>query len=134
MPLLTVALSTKADPERSAAIARELTDLTRQHLRKDPALTAVAIRHVGRDHWFVGGSALSGANLESFSVNIKVTAGTNTKVETRVYIEAVFAAMSELLGQVRDESYVSVEEIQAPNWGYGGKTQEVRFAERRGRR
>jgi 4-oxalocrotonate tautomerase len=104
-----------------------LTELTNTHLGKDPALTAVTIRNVDHDHWFIGGQALSGPSADSFSLQITVTEGTNTKPQIAAYIEAVFPAMSELLGGIRDESYVVVDEVPAASWGYGDKTQEFRF-------
>jgi 4-oxalocrotonate tautomerase len=127
MPLLNVSVTGRADPKRSAAIAARLTELTDRHLGKDPALTAVAIRHLDQDQWFVGGEALSRRNAASFSLHIAVTEGTNTKPQMAAYIEAVFAAMTEILDAVRDESYVIVAEVPAAAWGYGGKTQEFRY-------
>lgn len=127
MPLLNVAVTGNPDTARSAAIASKLTELTNTHLGKDPALTAVAIRNVDHDCWFVGGQALSRQNADSFSLQIKVTAGTNTKPQIAAYIEAVFSAMSDLLGGVCDESYVVVDEVPAASWGYAGRTQEFRL-------
>ncbi len=126
MPLLNVAVTGRSDPVRSAAIAKRLTELTSTHLGKDPALTAVTIRTVDDGHWFIGGQALSGPGAGSFSLQITVTQGTNTKAQIATYIEAVFPAMSELLGGIRDESYIVVDEVPAASWGYGGKTQEFR--------
>ena len=127
MPILNVAVTGRPDPTRSAAIASKLTELTNTHLGKDPALTAVAIQHTGHDHWYVGAQALGGRNLDSFSLHVSVTEGTNTKPQIAAYIEAVFSAMSELLGSIRDESYIVVDEVPAAAWGYAGKTQEFRF-------
>jgi 4-oxalocrotonate tautomerase len=104
-----------------------LTELTNTHLGKDPALTAVTIRTLNHDQWFIGGQVLSGPSADSFSLQITVTEGTNTKPQIAAYIETVFAAMSELLGGIRDESYIVVDEVPAASWGYGGKTQEYRF-------
>lgn len=127
MPLLNVAVTGRPAPVRSAAIAMMLTELTNTHLGKDPALTTVTIRTLDHDHWFIAGQALSGPSADSFSLQITVTEGTNTKQQFSAYIEAVFQAMSEHLGGIRDESYIVVEEVPAASWGYGGKTQEFRF-------
>jgi len=127
MPILNVSVTGGADPKRSAAIAGKLTELTNVHLGKDPTLTAVAIQHVDRDHWFIGGETLSRRNAESFMLRISVTEGTNTKPQMAAYVEAVFAAMAKLLGRLDDVSYVVVEEVPAGAWGYGGTTQEFRY-------
>jgi len=127
MPHLNVVVSGRPDKARSGAIAAKLTELTNTHLGKEPALTAVAVGYVGHEHWFIGGEALSEADGESFSLHIAVTEATNTKPQIAAYVEAVFTAMSDLLGGVRDESYVVVSEVPAAAWGYAGKTQEYRF-------
>ncbi len=127
MPLLNVAVTGTADPERSAAIAARLTALTEKYLGKDPALTAITIRNVDPDHWFVGSKAVGGRNANSFSLQISVTEGTNTKSQIADYIEAVYSSMSELLGSVCDESYIVVDNVPAASWGYAGRTQEFRY-------
>lgn len=127
MPILNVSVTGRPDSRRSAAIAAKLTELTSVHLGKKPALTAVAIHHVDNDHWFVGGEPLGRRGAESFMLRIAVTQGTNTKDEMAVYVREVFAAMSELLGDVDDVSYVVVDEVPAAAWGYGGMTQEFRY-------
>jgi len=127
MPLLNVAVTGNPDPKRSLDIATRLTELTNQHLGKDPALTAVKVEYIDPDHWFVGGQALSRRNANSFSLHISITEGTNTKPQVASYIDAVFSQMSDSLGAVRNESYIVVDEVPAPAWGYAGKTQEFRY-------
>ena len=43
------------------------------------------------------------------------------------YLQAVFATLSALLGNVHSESYVLVHEVSASGYGFAGKTQEFRF-------
>lgn len=125
MPILNLTLSTAPDAARSAAIAATLTGLTARLLRKNPALTAIAISHAGAGQWFVGGQALA-TDKTSFFLDIRVTDGSNTREEKTAYIGAVFAAMAEALGELHDTSYVHVHEARAEAWGYGGRTQQAR--------
>lgn len=127
MPLLNVTVTGQPDPARSASIASTLTELTAIHLGKERALTAVTIRSVAHDEWFIGGEALSRRDTNSFALRIMVTEGTNTKSEIAAYIAAVFSALSEILGSLRDESYIVVDQVPAAQWGYAGETQEFRF-------
>ena len=128
MPILNVTLSEAADPARSAQVAARLSALTAQHLRKDPTITAVAVHHVAPEHWFVGGQALADTGEASFWLDIKVVDGTNTKTELAAYLDAVFAAMRDLVrGRLHPESYVLVHEVPASAYGFGGVTQEHRF-------
>ena len=89
--------------------------------------TELSVSYVDPRHWFAGGRSLVDAGTATFWLDIKVVDGTNTKPELASYIEAVFAAMSQLLGGVHEESYVLVHEVPAAAYGFGGRTQEFRF-------
>ena len=127
MPIINISLTTAPDYSRSEAIATAVTDLTRQHLKKDPTITAVAIQHIDPGHWFAGGKSLASHGQQSYWLDIKVVDGTNTKPELAAYLEALFGRMNELLGGVHTESYALVHEVPASAYGYGGQTQEFRF-------
>jgi 4-oxalocrotonate tautomerase len=127
MPIITIAVTAKPDPALSARLATQVTELTRIHLRKDPTLTAVAVTYIDPEHWFAGGKSLAAHGKNTFWLDIKVVDGTNTKSELAAYLQHVFAAMSETLGAVHEESYILVHEVPAAAYGYGGKTQEFRF-------
>lgn len=126
MPYLNLSLPTTPSPDVAANAADVLTRLTAELLGKKPELTAVAIAATQRDHWYVGGHAL-GPGQSSFYLDIKVTEGTNTKNEKARYVEAVFDAMTALLGDLAAASYVVIHEVHADAWGYAGQTQEFRY-------
>ena len=127
MPILNVSVAGKPDLARSSAIATLLTELTGAHLKKDPAVTAVVINYIEPEHWFVGGRSLVSQGTGSFWLDIKVTSGTNTKVQLAAYLEAVFTEMSKLLNSVHDDTYIVVHEVPASAWGFSGTTQEFRY-------
>ncbi|WP_296000454.1 4-oxalocrotonate tautomerase family protein [Rugamonas sp.] len=126
MPILNLSLSTAPDAAQSARIAARLTQLTGQILQKDAALTAVAIAHVDAAHWFIGGAALAQLRKASFFLDILITDETNTATQKAAYIDAVFAAMQELLGELHEVSYIHVHDARPAAWGYGGLTQQFR--------
>jgi 4-oxalocrotonate tautomerase len=127
MPIINIAVTGKPDPELSARLAAKVTALTQAHLRKDPTVTAVAITYIDPAHWFAGGRSLAAQERNTFWLDIKVVDGTNTKTELSDYLQQVFAAMSEMLGPVHEESYILVHEVPAAAYGFGGKSQEFRF-------
>jgi 4-oxalocrotonate tautomerase len=127
MPVLNVTVSAAPDAALSERIASELSDLTKNILHKDPAVTSVAIIYIAPENWIVGGKSLASQGRNSFLLDIKVTAGTNTKSEMADYIAAVFQTMGRLLGDLHDTSYTVVHEVPAAAWGFAGKTQEHRF-------
>ncbi|MFC5473334.1 tautomerase family protein [Paraherbaspirillum soli] len=126
MPILTVLLSTAPDRAVSAKVAATLSRLTAEILHKKPEVTSIAISHVDAEHWFVGGPSLAAQNKTSFFLDIRITDETNTAEEKARYIEAVFQAMGDLLGQLHHESYVHVHDVRAAAYGYGGLTQQQR--------
>jgi 4-oxalocrotonate tautomerase len=109
------------------AIAGTLSDLTTRILHKKPEVTAIAIDYVDPDDWIVAGKSLSEHGKNSFYFDIKITDETNSKEEKAQYIREAFEALSELLGNVHEESYIYVQDVRAAAYGYGGKTQEFRF-------
>lgn len=129
MPILTLKLSVPVSDGEAATLAQTLTGLTAVILHKDPPLTAVTIESLPARTWFIGGEAVAGAAAKSFSLDIKITAGTNSDTEKASYIAAVFGAMADFLGRLDPASYVIIDEVPGSDWGYGGRTQAQRRLE-----
>jgi 4-oxalocrotonate tautomerase len=127
MPFIQVKISGDRDPQLAARTAQRITAITHQHLRKDPALTAVAIEFVAADQWYIANAPLAAQGVRSFYLHISITTETNTKDEKAAFIAAVYAAMNELLGGVHQKSYVLVADVSAAAYGFGGLTQEERY-------
>jgi 4-oxalocrotonate tautomerase len=127
MPIINVSATGKPDVKLSAAIAKEVTEITAKLLRKDPTITAVAVNYIDPQHWFAGGKSLAEHGTNTFWLDIKVVDGTNTKLELEAYLKAIFEAFDGLLGGVHEESYALVHEVPAAAYGFGGKSQEFRF-------
>jgi 4-oxalocrotonate tautomerase len=127
MPILNVKVGAKRSAELTRRISGTLLDLTTRILGKDPKLTAVAISYVDADDWIVGGKSLSEQGKSSFYFDIKIVDETNTKAEKARYISEVFAALSDLLGNLHEESYIYIEDVRAAAYGFGGRTQEYRY-------
>jgi 4-oxalocrotonate tautomerase len=123
MPYLHLSLSQTPSPDRRAAVAQALTDLTVELLGKRRELTALTITPVPPAQWFVGGAALAG---QSYQLDIKVTEGTNTADEKAHYIAQVHATLETLLGPMVAASYVVVDDVDGRAWGYQGQTQAAR--------
>jgi len=127
MPILNVKVGARKSAALTKAIAGTLSDLTARILHKKPEVTAIAIDYVDPDDWIVAGKSLSEHGKSSFYFDIKITDETNSKEEKAQYIRESFDALSELLGNVHEESYIYVQDVRAAAYGYGGKTQEFRF-------
>lgn len=127
MPYLNLSYASAEAPAH-ADLAAVLTDLTVERLGKKRELTVVTVGRVPLADWFLGGAGLapgqSGAVLE-----IRITAGTNTKGEKAAFIRDVFAALAERLPGLVPASYVALHEPPADAWGYAGLTQEYRYIE-----
>ena len=114
MPIVNITVTGKPDPALSARIAREITEITATHLRKDPTLTAVAVAYHDPQHWFAGGKSLAEHGASTFWLDIKVVDGTNTKLELEAYLKAIFEAFGRILGTVHEESYASCMRCRRP--------------------
>ncbi len=127
MPILNVKLNSKPDPVTTQKVATLLTDLTHNILKKRREVTAIQVEYVQPEQWFIGGTPTPLGSRQTFSLDIKVTAGTNTKDEMKAYLAAVFSGMEGILGKLDTASYSVIDEVRADSWSFGGPTQEERY-------
>jgi len=130
MPTLQLKLYPPMPDEVQATLARELTALTAEQLGKRAEVTALMIECLPAPRWHIGGQPPRGPTAW---LEVSITAGTNTAAEKAAFIEAAFALLRRRLagaGRLEEASYVSVHELPATDWGYGGRTQAARQAAR----
>jgi 4-oxalocrotonate tautomerase len=126
MPILTLKLSAHAQLADPNALARGLTELSTQLLNKRSEVTSVRFERVSTDDWWVGGDVSEQVQMQ---LDIRVTQGTNTDVEKAKFIAEAFALLPKHLvdgQQIHATCYISVQELPATDWGYGGCTQQQR--------
>ena len=128
MPYIHVQISGNPDNQLAENVARSATELTARLLGKDPALTAVVVDFIAPTRWFIGGKPLSDGGPRSYHWLVSITDETNTKREKAAYLAAVHSARHEHLGSVAEHSYVQVADVRASAYGFGGQTQERRYA------
>lgn len=129
MPMITVRYVT-ASPHSDlrSDIARLAARLGAERLGKDPEVTAVLVEEADPQGWFIAGTRPTEAGLSAFWLDIKITAGTNTKAETTAFVRAAFDGMADLIGPLHPECYVFVHAVDGDAYGYGGRTQNGRWA------
>lgn len=130
MPYLDIRIASPCLPETVAKFATRMTDLTAELLAKRRDLTSASVQCIAPGHWYVGGAALSDSGGTTFFVEVNVTAGTNDARQKEAFIAAAFTAAEGILGKLDAASYVIVREVPADAWGYQGRTQAQRQAER----
>jgi 4-oxalocrotonate tautomerase len=129
MPMITIRYVTpEPRPELRPEIAALASRLAAERLGKDPAVTAVLVEPADPQGWFIAGKHPTEAGLSAFWLDIKITAGTNTKAETTRFVRETFVEMQRLLGPLHEESYVLVHAADGDAYGYGGRTQNGRWA------
>lgn len=129
MPMVTVRYVTpKGGEDMRRPIGELAARLAHEKLGKDPAVTAVLVEAADPDGWFIAGKRPADDGLSAFWLDIKITAGTNTKDETSGFVKAAYVGLVALLGTVHEESYVLVHAIDGDAYGYGGRTQNARWA------
>jgi 4-oxalocrotonate tautomerase len=129
MPMITVRYATPLKGEDiRPRIAEHAARLAQEKLNKDPGVTAALAEAADPQGWFIAGARPADSGLSAFWLDIKVTAGTNTKDETAAFVHAFFEGMGALLGPVHEESYVLVHAADGDAFGYRGRTQNARWA------
>ena len=129
MPMISIQY---ASPRRKADLPREIANAVRRLssdiLHKDPEVTAVVVEEIDPGKWFVAEKSLAEHGLAGFWLDIRITDGTNTREEKAAFIARAFARMNELIGPLHNESYVHVDDVRGDAYGYGGLTQNERYA------
>jgi 4-oxalocrotonate tautomerase len=129
MPMTTVRYVTpKTRPELRSEIAGLVARLAAEKLGKDPGVAIVLVEPAEPESWIIAGKRPTDAGLSAFWLDIKVTAGTNTKGETTAFINAIFEGMAKVLGPLHEVSYALVHAADGDAYGYGGRTQNGRWA------
>ena len=130
MPMIAIRhVTPQRKPELRRAVAELASRLAAEHLKEDPSVTAILVEPADPDSWFVAGSHPTDDGLSAFWLDIKITAGTNTKAETAAFLRHAFEGIGGLLGPLHPESYVLVHAVDGDAYGYGGRTQNARWAE-----
>lgn len=129
MPMITIRFIQPEGVDLRATLAEAASGWSAQHLGKDKDVTAVLVEPVDPAGWFIAGRRPADAGLSAFWLDIKITAGTNTKAETACFVREAFAGMEHLLGPLHPESYVLVHAVDGHAYGFGGRTQEQRWAQ-----
>jgi 4-oxalocrotonate tautomerase len=128
MPMITVKFCVpETRPGLSEAVAKAVNKLSADVLKKNPALTAVAIDQVPADRWFIGNKSLAEHKLAAFWLEIRIVDSTNTREQKAEFITTTFAKMNELIGPLHNESYVYVNEVRGDAYGHDGVTQNERY-------
>ncbi len=105
-------------------MAEALTRITAHTLGKRAEVTAVTVTELPAAQWFVGGAPVQ---RPTAYLDISITQGTNTVEQKAAFVAAAFEEIERQLGAALEPaSYVSVHELPATDWGYGGQTQAGR--------
>lgn len=131
MPMISLQVTGERDDALAARLAQAVTLLTAEVLGKDPLVTALAVEHIPRRHWYIGGRSTEALGRPAFFLEVRITEGTNNKDEKARYVREAFAVLEGLLGGAAPESYVFIHEVRGDAYGYHGRTQERRYVEAR---
>lgn len=125
MPLIQITLSGAA-AEADAVLQRETTRLMREVLKKDAALTVVAISHLASGAFSADGRPVPVAA----SLVATITAGTNSTAEKAAFIAEATRMINAAIGPSAAPVYVALQELPTADWGYDGRSQAARKAAR----
>lgn len=120
MPLIQIAIAGPAPtPATVRRLQAETTRLMRDVLRKEAALTVVAVTALPAAAVTAGGEPAAVATW----LQGQITAGTNSAAEKAAFIAAAEAMLAAALGTRAAPTYVVLHELPATEWGYDGLSQ-----------
>ncbi|WP_426131585.1 tautomerase family protein [Pararhizobium sp. PWRC1-1] len=129
MPMIKARYTKPQDrPDPKHELAALLSRLTAEILHKDPGVTAVLVESAEPDDWIVAGSSVADQKIGTFYVEVSITEHTNIKDEATEWVRRVYDEMNALVGPVHEASYVLVHAVDGDAYGYGGVTQNLRWA------
>jgi 4-oxalocrotonate tautomerase len=97
--------------------------LMQQVMRKQHALTVVAVEQAAAENWSIGAAHVPAAAF----LEVKVTHGTNSAEEKERFVAQAMQMLREVIGtDLHPTTYVVVHEVPSDAWGYGGYTQANR--------
>jgi 4-oxalocrotonate tautomerase len=131
MPMITVRYSSPQRKDLATVVGQAANALSAEFLHKDPTVTAVVVEEIDPAKWLISNRSLLQHGLASFWIDVRVVEGTNTREQKAAFLEAAFTRLGELLGPLHPESYVHVNEVRGDAYGYGGITQNERYALRK---
>lgn len=126
MPGISLTVSGHADQAHTDRLAAALAQLVCEVLDKDLERTAVIVRYVPHNHWFIAGRSLADHGRNAFRLEVTITDETNTRAQKAAFHEAAFALLSGLIGNLHPHSSIHVVDCRASAYGYGGVTQAWR--------
>jgi 4-oxalocrotonate tautomerase len=127
MPHIVIQISGTETPDLTAQVVDAIGALTAEILGKRREVTSIQVHYAPHSQWFIGGESLAKQGKNAFHLDISVTDETNTKQEKARFIEQAADALSRLLGNVHEASFIHVIDARASAYGYGGRTQEYRY-------
>lgn len=130
MPYISVQLSSPTDPMTADNLAKGITHILSNDLGKKEELTAVNITYSSSSQWYIGNRSLDTRHEQSAYVDIKISESTNSKAEIKTAIAKLYELLNDQLGNLSEVSYITIDEVNQTNWGYGGKTQHERAIKR----
>lgn len=133
MPMIKARYTTPRnghDPKRE--VAAVLSRLTAEILHKDQGVTAVLVESADPADWIIAGSSVADQKIGTFYVEVSITEHTNIKNETTEWVRRVYDEMNALVGPAHEASYVLVHAVDGDAYGYGGQTQNQRWARSHG--
>ncbi len=124
MPTIVLTLSERPSPEDTRHIVDEVIAITNTVLEKPLGRTALILRYVAPEDWFIAGKSLAEFGKNSFRVEVTVVDETVTKTQKAAYSRKIFERLSQLIRHLHPFSNVHVIDVKGAAYGYGGLTQE----------
>ncbi|MHA3789012.1 tautomerase family protein [Flavobacterium hauense] len=127
MPVINLKVSGPENPILAGELAKAISNLTNEFLKKRPEVTVVNVSFTPNHLWFVNSQSLAELGMNSFYLDIKISQSTNLKDDKAAYIAHIHSTLDSIVGNIHPVSYTVVNEIPADAYGYEGLTIEYKY-------
>ncbi len=124
MPTIALTLSGKRSAEQTRRIVDAVVAITDAELDKPFSRTALILKNIPTDEWFIAGKSLAEFGRNAFRIEVTVVDETVSKAQKAAYAKKVFERLSQLIENLHPFSNVYVIDTKAASYSYGGLTQE----------
>ena len=117
MAIFTIKVSGNKSYGTTKSISKVILDMNLQYLRGRKDYTVVMVEYIPLDLWVIGGVPLSEQQKNCMIMNVTISDLINDE-EKANFIRETFVALNEVLGDLHQDSYISIHQFDQNSFSY----------------
>lgn len=117
MAIFTIKVSGNKSYGTTKSISNVILDMNLKYLRGRKDYTVVMVEYIPLDLWVIGGVPLSEQQKNCMIMNVTISDLINDE-EKANFIRETFVALNEVLGDLHQDSYISIHQFDQNSFSY----------------